>query len=468
VLTEVDLLVAGGTLVTEHEVFRADIAVRDGRVAGILEPGTPGVRAGQVLEARGLHAIPGAVDCHVHFNEPGRAHWEGYTTGSAAAAAGGITTVLDMPLNCDPPTLHSEALALKLQAAVSNSIVDYGYWGGLVPDNLDDLAALHANGVVGFKAFMSHSGLDEYPHVDDAVLLKGMRHVAGLGGILALHAESDGITSALRLAAEAAGHREPLAWARARPPFAEEEAVQRALLLARETGARVHFVHVSTPAAARLVAAARNAGVAASLETCPHYLALDETDLEQLGPIAKCAPPLRPRAMVEALWQAVLDGGIDCIASDHSPCPPEAKEAGRADIWRAWGGIVGVQTLMPVLLTEGVHRRRLPLTELVRLTSANPARLFGLHPRKGAMRVGSDADLVLVDLEREWVLTAEQLLTRWPISPFVGRAFRGWVAATLVRGVVVYQDGRVLAQPGHGQPVRPGRADCARQQELSR
>jgi allantoinase len=468
VLTEVDLLVTGGTLVTEHDELQAGVAVRAGRVAGIVEPGATVPRAGQVLDARGLHVLPGAVDCHVHFNEPGRTHWEGYATGSAAAAAGGITTVLDMPLNCDPPTVHAEALALKQRAVASRSIVDYGHWGGLVADNLDDLAALHAGGVVGYKAFMSPSGLDEYPAVDDAVLLEGMRRVAGLGGILALHAESHRLTAALAVQSQANGRREPLAWARARPPIAEEEAVRRALLLARETGARVHFVHLSTPAAAQLVAAARRAGVAASAETCPHYLALNEGDLERLGPIAKCAPPLRSREIVEALWQALLDGEIDCIASDHSPCPPEDKERGRDDIWRAWGGIAGVQTLLPVLLTEGVLRRRLSLTRLARLTSANPARLFGLYPRKGALRIGADADLVLVDLEREWTLTAEQLLTRWPVSPFVGRAFRGWVVATLVRGVVVYRDGQVLAQPGHGRLVRPGHGACPRQQEVSR
>src|SRR5262249_38178771 len=220
------------------------------------------------------------------------------------------------------------------------------------------------------------------------------------------------------------------------------------------TGAQVHFVHVSTPAAAERIAAARAAGVAASLETCPHYLALDEDDLARLGPIAKCAPPLRPRAMVDALWQHVLAGDVDCIASDHSPCPPEDKERGKDDIWRAWGGIAGVQTMLPVLLTEGVQRRGLPLPHLVRLVAANPARRFGLYPRKGALRVGSDADLTVLDLEREWTLQADDLRTRWPINPFIGRQFHGAVAA--VRGTIVYQDGQVTAPPGHGQLLLGG------------
>ncbi len=450
---ETDLLIRGGTLVTEHEVLQADVAVRDGRVAGVLKPGTLDVRAKQVLDATGLHVLPGVVDAHVHLNEPGRTEWEGYVTGTAAAAAGGTTTVLDMPLNSYPPTLNATALALKRQAVAGQAVVDYGHWGGVIPGNLDDLPDLYAAGVVACKAFMCSSGLDEYPGTDDATLFEAMRRVVALGGVLGLHAESHALTSALSARLQTAGRQDPRAWAEARPPFTEGEAVQRALVLARETGARVHFVHISTEAA-YLVAEAREKDAAVSVETCPHYLALDEDDLARLGPIAKCAPPLRPRGLVEALWQAVLHGAIDFVASDHSPCPPTMKEAGAGDIWQAWGGISGIQTLLSVLLTEGVHKRRLPLTTLVRLTSANPARRFGLYPRKGHLQVGSDADVVLLDLERQWTLEQEHLQTRWPTSPFVGRTFRGRIEATLVRGTVVYWDGRVVAEPGHGQLVR--------------
>jgi allantoinase len=451
----VDLLITGGTVVTEHEMLAADVAVRAGQVAALLEGGVGGVQAEQVLDARGKHVLPGAVDCHVHFNEPGRTHWEGYVTGTAAAAAGGITTVLDMPLNNQPPTLDAAALALKREAVAAHAVVDYGHWGGLVDGNLDALAELVAGGVVAVKAFMCHSGLDEYPRADDAVLLEGMHRLAPSGTILGLHAESDCLTAAFGAQAQAHGQRAPRAWAAARPPVTEEEAVQRALLLARESGAAVHFVHVSTPAAAAHVAAARGAGVNATLETCPHYLALDEDDLARLGPIAKCAPPLRARALVEDLWRAVLAGRIDCLASDHSPCPPEDKARGQDDIWRAWGGIAGVQTMLPVLLTEGVWRRGLALPHLVRMIAANPARRFGLYPRKGALRFGSDADLTILDLDHQWTLRAEDLRTRWPINPFVGREFHGAVAATVVRGTVVYQDGQVTAPPGHGRLLLP-------------
>src|SRR5215217_5223894 len=271
---QADLLIAGGRLVSEHEVVAADLAILEGRVAAILEPGAAGglgVTAEQRIDAGGKLILPGLVDAHVHFNEPGRTHWEGYATGSAAAAAGGITTFLDMPLNNDPPTLDGASLALKAAAVADRSVVDYGLWGGIVPGNLDRLGELRDGGVVAAKAFMCHSGLDGYPGVDDAALYGALQRGAELGLSVGLHAESDGLTTSLGQAAQAAGRRDPRAWAESRPPFTEVKPVRRALFLAGETGASVHFVHVSTPAAVREVAAARAQGVQATLETCPHY-----------------------------------------------------------------------------------------------------------------------------------------------------------------------------------------------------
>lgn len=451
---KVDLLIAGGRLVSEHEVIAADLAVADGRVAAILEPGMAGVTAERRIDAGGRLLLPGLVDAHVHFNEPGRTHWEGYATGSAAAAAGGITTFLDMPLNNDPPTLDGASLAIKAAAVADKSVVDYGLWGGIVPGNLGKLGELRAGGVVAAKAFMCHSGLDGYPGVDDAALYGALKQGAALGLIVGLHAESDGLTTALGQEAQAAGQQGARAWAESRPPFAEVEPVRRALYLAGQTGASIHFVHVSTSAAVREVAAARAEGVKATLETCPHYLALDEDDLARLGPYGKCAPPLRSRRLVEELWREVLAGRVDLITSDHSPCPPEDKDRGQDDIWRAWGGLHGVQTLLPVLLTEGIQARGMPLPLLVRLTSAAPARRYGLYPRKGALLVGSDADVAIVDPDAAWRLDAGMLKTRWPISPFLGKQFRGLVEATLVRGTVVYQDGEIRVQPGYGKRVQ--------------
>jgi allantoinase len=447
------LLVVGGSLVDEERVRRADLLVQDGRVAAVLEPGHAAPMADTTLDATGLHVLPGLVDAHVHFNEPGRTDWEGFQTGCAAAAAGGVTTVVDMPLNCDPPTLDRPSLLSKQVAVAEHAIVDYALWGGVVPDSLEDLRDLRDGGVVGVKAFLCDSGLPDYPPLDDQALLEVMRRTTQLGLLLALHAEDAELTGRLASQTRASGGAGPLDWARSRPPESEVQAVRQALEAAGATGARLHFVHISTGAAAELVAEARANGLDVSLETCPHYLALDERDFARLGATAKCAPPLRRREVVESLWRALLAGEIDWVASDHSPCPPVRKQG---DIWQAWGGISGVQTLLPALLDEAVHRRGLSLPRFVALTAANPARRFGLYPRKGALQPGSDADLTLVELDGEWILGQADLHTRWPSSPFVGRTFRGRVVATLVRGSTVYRQGEVLARPGFGRLLTPG------------
>jgi allantoinase len=448
------VLVSGGLLVDELSVRPMDVLIQDGRVQAILPPGHART-ADNVLDASGLHVLPGVVDAHVHFNEPGRTDWEGFLTGSTAAAAGGVTTVCDMPLNCHPPTLDARALAIKRGPVADHALIDYAFWGGLVPESLEHAAELQRGGVIGVKAFLCDSGLDEYRHLDEFNLLDAMQTCAALGLLLALHAEDAAETQRLGQLARAAGRSAPLDWARSRPPSTELDAVRRVLDLARETGnaVRLHFVHISTGSAARLIGEARAAGQDVSVETCPHYLVLDESDLERLGSLGKCAPPLRGRSEVEDLWQTVLNGTIDWIASDHSPCPPSMKATD--DIWSAWGGIAGVQTLLPLLLTEGFHQhqRGLSLPRLVTLTAGNPSRRLGLYPRKGALEIGSDADLVLIDLEREWTLAETDLRTRWPGNPFVGRTFRGQVVQTMVRGTVVWRDGAACVEPGFGQRV---------------
>jgi allantoinase len=446
-------LVHGGLLVDELSVREADLVLEDGRVHAILSP-DPSRIADTRIDATGLHILPGVVDAHVHFNEPGRTEWEGFLTGTTAAAAGGVTTVCDMPLNCHPPTLDGRALAIKRSAIAEHALVDYALWAGLVPESLDHLAELQEDGVVGIKAFLCDSGLAEFPHLDAFTLVEAMERSAGMRPrpLLALHAEDASHTGRLGKQARTEGRATALDWARSRPPVTELEAVRAALDAARETGARLHFVHISTAGATRLIASARAEGLDVSVETCPHYLLLDTTDLERLGAFGKCAPPLRERGEVEQLWEALDEGAIDWVASDHSPCPPEMKQ--HDDIWSAWGGLAGVQTLLPALLTEGVHGRGMSLPRLVTLTSGTPARRLGLYPRKGVLEAGSDADLVLVELEREWTLGEQDLRTRWPINPFVGRTFRGQVVATLVRGRTVWQDGEPRVAPGYGQPAR--------------
>ncbi len=449
-----EVAIAGGLVATPAGVFSATVVISGGRIAALAGPGERPL-ADEVLDATGRVVLPGGVDPHVHFNEPGRTHWEGFETGSAAAAAGGITTVIEMPLNASPPTTDARAFALKLEAVGPKALVDYGLWGGLVTDNVDRLEGLERSGAVAYKAFMIETGT-EYARADDGVLWEGMEKIAAWGGLLGVHAENHDLAMRLQARLRRAGRRDMRAWCEARPPEVELEAIQRALRMARATGCRLHVVHLSTPEGGALVAAARHAGQRVSVETCPHYLLLDEEAFARLGPVAKCAPPLRARPAVEGLWRQVLDGTIDCLASDHSPCPPEEKARGAGDVWEAWGGISGVQTLLPLMVSEGVHRRGLPLERLVALTSANAAKIFGLYPRKGSLWPGADADVVILDLDREWTITPEQLRFRHRLSPFLGWRVRGWIDRVLVRGRTVARGGEIVGAPGHGRLLRRG------------
>jgi allantoinase len=424
------MLIRGGTVVTPAGEVRADLLVEDGRIAEIA-PGLP--EAPDELDATGLHVFPGVVDAHVHFNDPGRADWEGAETGSRALAAGGGTCFVDMPLNAHPPTVDAAAFDAKAAALAAGSCTDFALWGGIVPGNAGELAALAGRGVVGFKAFMSPSGIDDFERADPATLREGMARAAELGLPVAVHAEDPDSL----LPPAGTGW---LDWARSRPVEAELAAIAQALELAAQTGCALHVVHVSAARGVRLVEEARRRGVDATCETCPHYLLLDEDDLEPLGALAKCAPPIRPAAERAALWDELRGGAIDLVASDHSPAPPAMKAGG--DALAVWGGISGCQTLLASLLGE------LPPADVARLTAAAPAARLRL-PGKGRLEPGADADLALVRLGEEWTLERDELADRHRHNPFAGRRFRGRVAATLVRGEP--------PATGNGRLVRPTR-----------
>jgi allantoinase len=409
------MIVRGGSVLTSSGVSVADVRIEGDWIAEI---GPDLDEQPDEIDATGLHVLPGAVDAHVHFNDPGRADWEGVASGSAALVAGGGTCFVDMPLNAHPPTVDAAGFRAKLDA-MGASVCDFALWGGLVPGNLDRLEELAQLGVVGFKAFMSPSGIDDFVAADDGTLREGMARAAELELPVAVHAESP----ARLLAPAGTGWRD---WCRSRPREAEHDAIEKALGFAEETGCSLHVVHVSTGRGVRLVADAQERGVDATCETCPHYLFLDEDDAVALGAVAKCAPPLRPRTEQDDLWSELLAGNVLFVASDHSPAPPELKQG---DAFAAWGGISGCQSLLSLLLSDD----RLDPAAAARLAATAPAVRFRLAG-KGRIERGADADVALVALDDPWTLAADDLHYRHRHSPYVGRRFRARVVRTLVRG----------------------------------
>jgi allantoinase len=411
-----------------------DLAITDGLIVE-TGPSLTGA-AHEVIDATGLMVWPGFIDAHVHFNEPGRADWEGLATGSRALAAGGGTVFFDMPLNSSPPTSDVAALQEKARLAGMKSVLDFGLWGALIPGNEEDIEPMAAAGVIGFKAFMSDSGLDEFPSADATVLHAGMKRAAACGRIVALHAEDRALTRRLAAAAQAAGKAGVRDYLDSRPVQAELEAIDLATDLAGETGCALHIVHVSSPEGLERLTAAREAGVNVTAETCPHYLLLNDRDMERIGPPAKCAPPLRDEARRLALWQALAAGAVQTIGTDHSPAPLELKQS--PDFFKVWGGIAGCQhgfllTIFAALLDHGLTAQKLSP-----LLSGNVAGRFGICQRKGRIAAGMEADLVLLRLGPAHRIEAQDLLTRHRISAYTGMANRCRVERTMVRGRTVW------------------------------
>ena len=419
-----------------------NIGIADGKFAAFAAGS-----ARQEIDARGLRLLPGVIDAHVHFNDPGRAEWEGLATGSQAAALGGITTFFDMPLNAHPPTLDRASFAAKRTAAEAQSVVDFALWGGLTPTNLDKLEELRDCGVIGLKAFMSNSGIDDFPSVTPAILLEGMKRAAKLGLIVAVHAESDETTNRLGAAAQQAGRTTIRDYLNSRPVSAELEAVRMAIEFSGETGCALHIVHVSCGSGVALVAEARARGINVTCETCPHYLVLTDEDMERIGALAKCAPPLRDTAEQASLREHLRAGHITTVGSDHSPAPASMKSD--PNFFKVWGGISGVQHLLPLLLDLGLNADL-----IAHVTASNVAERFHLAPRKGFVAIGSDADFSLVDLSAEEIITANSLQYRHQHSPYVGRRVRGVVQHTFLRGQRVVYNGRLTGSK-LGQLIKP-------------
>lgn len=459
----VDLLLKNGTVVTEAHSFAADIAVRDGRVVALSAWGEQRYSTGEQLDLRGKHVFPGGIDPHVHLGDQGQSDFEDFETGTKSCAAGGLTTVIDMPLNL-PPTIDAATFRARQAVVTPKAVVDFGLWGGLVPGNLGELVGMAEAGALAFKAFTCQA-VDWFP-VSDSELYEGMREAARLDLPVGVHCENDAIIAALRARLCAAGRRDLCAHAESRPEIAEWEAIQRVVLFARDTGARTQVVHISTGEGVDLCWAARRAGARVGAEVTLHHLTLDEEDMARIGTFAKCAPPLRARRQVEALWERILAGKVSNIGSDHSPATFAQKNLQASDHWTIPDGITGTQTLMPLLLSEGVHKRGLPLERFVRLTSTAAARMFGLYPRKGTIQIGSDADFAVADLRRRWVLAPDLLHYKCPWSPHMGVEIVGAIERTILRGRTICLDNEITVELGfgrfiHGREVAEHRRDVA-------
>jgi allantoinase len=449
--SQLDLIIRGGAVVTPEGVAAADVGVAGGKV--VLVQDQIAESAAREIDATGQHVFPAVLDAHVHFNEPGRAEWEGLATGSSALAAGGGAWFCDMPLNSTPPVLDAATFAEKRRLAEQKSVTDFSLWGGLVPGNLDQLAGLRDAGAIGLKAFMCGSGIADFPGVTDAETLRtGMKRAAELGLLVAVHAEDDAMAKKLTDAARARGATDPRSWLATRPVEVELSAIKLALELAGETKCALHIVHVSSPEGIALISNAKRAGINVTAETCPHYLLLNEGATIRQGAPAKCAPPLRPEASRERLGRALRGGGIDTIGSDHSPAPPDMKTS--PDFFAIWGGISGIQHGFPLLISDLLKHEVAGLPLLARVLAANVAQRFRL-PGKGRIAAGHDADFTLLDLESEHVLSNDELLYRHQQGPYAGRKCQVRVMQTFVRGCPVWADGQMAPDTPKGHFIRP-------------
>jgi allantoinase len=456
-----DLCIHNGPIVTEGGVLLGAVIVTEGKIAALLSDEdlkTDFPDTVETIDLEGRVLLPGLVDEHVHLSQVGQ-NYEGYQTGTRAAAAGGVTTVLDMPLDDSPPTTDLTRLEEKRRLADGKAVVDYAHWGGLVDANESNLEVMHRAGVVGFKGFLAKGG--DFPMIGDDVLFAGLRSSRRLNTVIGIHAENGSVIAKLESELREADRRDRRAWTEARPEFVELEAIERAIYWTGVTGGHLVVVHTSIAEGVAAASRARLRGIDAKIEVCPHHLVFSDEDHLAKGAYLKVSPPLRSKAQVEAMWDCVLRGEVHSVASDHSPFLPERYVSGEDDVWLG-GGIAGIQTTLPTMITEGVHSRGLKWDDLARMTSTNPAKIFGLYPKKGSLLPGADADFVIVDPEQKWQLQEKDLLNRWPsISPYIGRRFHGKVERTIVRGMTVYADGNILVEPGYGRLVMARRAGLA-------
>jgi len=444
-----ELVIKNGKIVTPQSTHEGDdIAVEKGKIVAIDRRGSfP--EAKEVIDATGKYILPGIIDVHVHFREPGFTYKEDFETGTMAAAAGGVTTIFDMPNN-KPFISTVEAFKQKMEMIRSKAYVDYGLVAAIVQDTIPEIPGLAEAGINVFKIFMGET-VGGVPAPDDGGILKAFKLVAETGLRVGVHAENNAIMDFFKAELQKAGRTDPLAHVEARPNIAEAETIQRAILLAAEAGCKLHIYHMSSKEGVQLVKEAKAKGIQVSAETGPHYLLLDCNYMKKVGSILKMNPPVRSRENGEALWKGLLEGTVEVIATDHSP--HSAEEKIKENIWEAIPGFTGVETSIPLMLTQ-VNEGRLSINTYVKHASENPARLFNLYPLKGTIQIGSDADFTIVDMGKEGVIQSEKLHSRTKITPFDGWRVKGLPVYTIVRGKVVMKDGEVVGKP-QGEYIKP-------------
>lgn len=440
-MSDVELVLRSTRVITPEGTRAASVAVAGGTITAVL-PYDAEVPSGARLEDLGDDVLlPGLVDTHVHVNDPGRTEWEGFWTATRAAAAGGITTLVDMPLNSLPPTTTVEHLRTKQKVAADKAHIDVGFWGGALPDNVKDLRPLHEAGVFGFKAFLSPSGVDEFPHLDQDRLARSLAEIASFGGLLIVHAEDPHHLDA------APRHRGPkyADFLASRPRDAEDTAIANLIAQTKRLDARVHVLHLSSSDALPLIAEAKAEGVRITVETCPHYLTLTAKEVPDGASEFKCCPPIREAANQDLLWQALADGTIDCVVTDHSPSTADLKTD---DFATAWGGISGLQLSLAAVWTQA-RRRGHGLEDVVRWMSSRTAQLVGLDARKGAIEAGRDADFAVLAPDETFTVDPAALQHRNHVTAYAGRTLYGVVRSTWLRGRRIVRDGEFTEPKGH-------------------
>jgi dihydroorotase len=445
---EYDLIIKNGLVVTPEATVKAAILVKDGKIAGIIA-GDDLPPAKEVYDAAGQHVLPGVIDCHVHFRDPGVTYKEDFGTGSLAAAHGGVCTVVDMP-NVLPPTSNVAGFNAKLTEASKKSFVDFGIIGVVFEENIPDLVPMRDAGAIGYKIFMGET-VGKLPSPSDGGILDAMRVIASTGLRVGVHAEDNSILKYQFDKIKATGRTDSLAFLECRPNIAEKECISRAIMFAQETGAKLHIYHMSSKEGVDLVADAKSRGQDVTAETQPHYLLLDYSFMDKVGSILKINPPVRTKADQKRLWEGVLDGTVQAIATDHSPHTREEKI--KPDFWDAIPGFCGVETSVPLMLDQ-VNKGKLTLNEYVKVSSKGPAKAWNMYPKKGCIRVGSDADFTVVDMKKKGVIKVDELHSKNKVTPFDGFAVKGMPVATIVRGQIVMRDGKVDGAPA-GKLVTP-------------